>query len=260
MNIEYPITILIDTGIISSSDTMQGTDKVQTIVWGDKAHNVNIAGFKRKPMPSADHEWLRDQIKCLPTVGRIAREGKVELYTYNELTNEEWKRPGSFPANVLGNLLAGVTFKYVDAAVERSFFFDMDISENVSKEQVVKFCKWLLEAEVETFADRLEGQKKYSAFLLNNLREVERFREISKGLSGKQYPDAFHLWTAEVNCIKYFLTLDKKFINAMTTSKRIDLPCKILSPSDVLDMMEIKERDPFEYDENQFFDLFGNPD
>ena len=260
MNIEHPITIFIDNCIISLSDTMQGTAKVQKIVWGDIAQDVKITGFERKPMPSADQAWKRDQIECLLTVGRIAREGKVELYTYNELTNEAWKRPGSFPSNVLGNLLAGVTFKHVDAAVERSFFFQMETSEYISKEQMVKFCKWLLESKVETLADRLKGQERYPTFLLNNLRGVKRFREICKGLAEKQYPDAFHLWTAEVNDIEYFLTTDKKFIRAMTETKRINLPCRPLSPSDLLDMLEIKERDPFEYEENQFFNLFGKPD
>ncbi len=66
---EYPITIFIDNGIISSSDIMQGTTKEQKIVWGDITHDVKIAGFKRKPMLNDDHAWIRDQIKCLPTNG-----------------------------------------------------------------------------------------------------------------------------------------------------------------------------------------------
>jgi hypothetical protein len=125
---------------------------------------------------------------------------------------------------------------------------------------VVKFCKWLLEPNVETLADRLKGQERYPSFLLNNLKAVKRFREICNGLAEKQFPDAFHLWTAEVNNIKYFLTIDKKFINAMTKSKRINLPCRPLSPSDLLDMLEIREHDPFEYEENQFINFLGKPD
>lgn len=136
----------------------------------------------------------------------------------------------------------------------------MDISEYLSKDQVVKFCTWLLNSKAEDLADRLEGQERYPSFLLNNLRRVQRFRDLCNGLAEKQYPDAFHLWTAEVNGIEYFLTTDKKFIRAMTETKRLSLPCRPLSPSDLLYLLEIEDRDPFEYEENQFFNVLGKPE
>ncbi len=73
---ERPITVLVDNCINSLSDSMQGIIKEQKIIWGDTIHEVKVLGYERKPMPNADQEWKREQIKCLPTVGRIAREGK----------------------------------------------------------------------------------------------------------------------------------------------------------------------------------------
>ena len=238
---------------------MQGVFKEHKIVWGGTIQNAKVIGYERKPTPSADQEWKRKQIECLPTVRRLAIDEKIELYTYNELTNEAWKRPVSFPANVLGDLFVDITFKHVDAAVERSFFFQMDISEYIKKDQVIKFCIWLLDSKVEDLADRLEGQKRYPAFLLNNLRKVQRFRDLCNGLAEKQYPDAFHLWTSEVNGIEYFLTTDRKFIRVMTETKHINLPCRPLSPTDLLSMLKINDLEPFEYQPNQFFNVFGKP-
>lgn len=123
MTVEHPITIFIDNCINSLSDTMQGVIKEQKIVWGDIIQDVNVVGYERIPMLSEDQAWKNLQIQCLPTVERLAIEGKIELFTYNELINEAWKRPNSFPGNALGNLFAGITFKHVDAVVERSFFF-----------------------------------------------------------------------------------------------------------------------------------------
>ncbi|MDP2815272.1 MAG: hypothetical protein Q8O19_01165 [Rectinemataceae bacterium] len=262
MIIEQPTTVLVDNCINSLSDTMQGISKAQEFVWGDTIQKVNIAGYERRPMPNTDQIWKRKQIECLPTVGRIAREGKIEFYTYSELRHEAWKRPGSFPSNIIGDLFADVPFKRVDAAVERSFFFQMDISEYISANQMIKFCKWLLDSKVASLADladRLGTQERYPAFLLNNLRGVRRFHDLCNGLAEKQYPDAFHLWTAEVNGIKYFLTTDQKFIRVMTETKRLNLPCRPLSPSDLLDVLKIDERDPSEYEANQFFNVFGEP-
>jgi len=257
---EDPITILFDNCINSLSDSLQGTIKSQEVVWGDNVQEVKIVGYERRPLPDAEQLWKRQQIVCLPTVGRIAKEGKIELYTYNELQHEAWKRPGSFPPNLLGNLFAGISFKRVDAAVERSFFSQMELSEYILKKQVIEFCNWLLNSKVEDLAGRQWAQERYPAFLLNNLRGVQRFRDLCNGLAEKQYPDAFHLWTAEVNEIEFFLTTDQKFIRVMTETKRLHLPCRPLSPSDLLDILEIHERDSFKYETNQFYNVFGRPE
>jgi len=239
---------------------MQGTIRKHEIAWGNTMQECRVLEYERKPMPGASEIWKRNQIECLPTIDRIAREGKIELFSYSELFHEAWKRPGSFPSNPLGFLFSDDTFKHVDAAVERSFFFQPGASEYNSENQMINFCKWLLDPKAEDLADRLSAQDRYPAFLLNNLRGVQRFRDLCRGLAEKQYPDAFHLWTAEVNEIDYFLTADGKFIRAMTETKRLNLPCMPLSPSNLLDVLKIDERDPFEYEPNQFFDVFGETD
>lgn len=259
MTAEYPIKILIDNCIDSLSETLQAVYKEHQIVWGGTTQNVNILGFERKPMPSEDQGWKLKQIACLPTVRRLAVEEKIKLYTYNELIYEAWKRHGSFPSNLLGNLFAGINFQHVDAAVERSFFFQMEFSKYLKNDEMVKFCIWLLESKVEELADRLKGKERYSVFLLNNLRQVVRFRELCKGLAKKQYPDAFHLWTAEVNGMEYFLTSDKKFIRVMTETKNISLPCRPISPNELLDILQVKDLEPFEFKPNQFYNVFGRP-
>lgn len=238
---------------------MQCSYKERNLVWGNSVERIRIAGFLRKPLPGNDQAWKRGQIECLPTIGKIAREKKIALYTYNEIDFEAWKRPGSFPLNRLGNVFSGVEFNHVDAAVERSYFFQSDFSGYFGKDQVIEFCRWLLAPNIETIADRLAPTKHYPDFLLRNLQRVQRFRDLCVGLSENQYPDAFHLWSAEVNGMDLFLTTDRKFVGAVTKTKKLSLPCMPLPPSQLLEQLGISEREPFEYREGQFYNIFGQP-
>lgn len=243
--------------MVTLSDTMQGVYKEDEFVIGKESQMVNILGYQRKPSPSPDQKWKLQEIKCLPTVSRIAREGKIKLYTYDELLFEAWKRPGSFPQNVIGNVFSGVKFEHVNAAVERSFFSQMDLSEYATSDQLISFCRWLHNSGIEDLADRLSKNDRFPSYLIKNLRDVQRFRNLCSGLSEKQYIDAFHLWTAEVNEAEYFLTTDKKFIQVMTKTKHMHLPCKPIPPTELLKIFNIKELDSFEFLEDQFYSIFG---
>ncbi|MHB1100357.1 MAG: hypothetical protein ACYCZR_12460 [Burkholderiales bacterium] len=251
--------VLVDNCVISLSDTLQSAFKEQNLVWGDSIECIRIAGYVRKTLPSKDQAWKRDQIECLPTIGKIAQEQRIALHTYDEIIFEGWKRSGSFPGNHLGYIFSGVDFNHVDAAIERSYFFQSELSEYLKKNDVIDFCKWLLTPNIEALADKLAPTKRYPESLLKNLRSVQRFRELCTGLSEKQYPDAFHLWSAEVSGMDLFLTTDRKFIRAMTETKKLILPCMPLSPSKLLEQFGVTEREPFEHKEGQFYDFLGNP-
>ncbi|VUD69012.1 hypothetical protein TDB9533_04375 [Thalassocella blandensis] len=65
-----------------------------------------------------------------------------------------------------------------------------------------------------------------------NLENLDRHRSLRKNLSVKQYVDAFHFWRAEVSGIDYFLSPDKKFVNAMRQTKKVQLDCHSFFPSE----------------------------
>jgi len=256
---QSPLKVFVDNCILSVSDTMQGAKKQFPLNWASSVQWVDVVGYMRKPLPNSKDQWKRKEIECLPTIGRIAREGKISLFTYFELLSEGWKRSGSFPANSIGNIFSGVSINHVDAAVERSYFFQMELGQFIQTEKVIEYCKWLMTPGIEKLADRLSGNPDYPLWLLNNLRNVQRFRDLCHGLAEKQYPDALHLWSAEVNGSNLFLTIDGKFIRAMTKSKNINLPCKPVSPAELLDILKIEDKDPFEFREGQFYDISGRP-
>lgn len=249
--------VLIDNCVISLSHILQPATKEHEIVWGDQIHKILIAGYERTPSRSRDQFWLRRQIECLPTIARLAKDGTIECYIYNELRLESWLRPGSFPALPLGFLFNDVSFHDLDAAVERSYFFS---NENfVDRSEVIGFCKFLLHPRIDTLINNAAVMNRLPVFQQANLRSIQRFRDLCKGLSEKRYPDAFHLWTAESNKLEFFLTTDRKFLRAMRETKRMALPCKPVSPDELVTDLGITELEPFPFELNQFYTIWGTP-
>jgi hypothetical protein len=251
------ISILVDNCIIDLSRTMRWDNKVKEVSVCESTHQVSVLGLTRRAMPEACREtWKLDQVKCLPTLGKLAKEGKLDLYTYSELDNENDRGKNCY-AQPPGNVFRGVPFKHVPSPVERSYFQQMDMRTFSSNETVIDFCKWLINNKVEEIAERLKGSDYYPDQLVKNLKRVGRFRDLCRGLGEKQFSDAFHLWSGEVNEIKYFLTVDRKFIRVMTETKKIGLPCRPITPSDLLEKLKIEDREPFDYEEGKFFNFSG---
>lgn len=119
---------------------MQTAKRMQTIQWGSSIISAEITGYERKPLPDLSQAWKREQINCLPTIAKLAKDGIISLYSYPELRHEKWKRPGSFPVNRIGNVFSDVPISPVDAAVERSYFIQKEIGQYIKTEEVISFC------------------------------------------------------------------------------------------------------------------------
>jgi hypothetical protein len=252
------IKILIDNSIDSLSEIMQGVAQFKELDWGGMSLSAPIVGLQRIPSRGNDAKWMQHQIECLPTVARLAREGTLVFHTYFELIFESWKRR-NFPALPLGNLFDGIEIHHIDSAVERSRIFPSVNSQIFDKKEVIEFCKWLLCANIETLANDSIISAKFPTSELDNLRNAQRFREICKGLSDKQLPDALHLWTGEVNDLDFFLTTDRKFIRVMRNTKRIPLACQPISPEELLEELGITNLDPLPFEIDQFYTIWGTP-
>jgi hypothetical protein len=250
------VIVFLDNCIFSLSDTLETASMSREIRWGDSTQSVDVVGHIRKSLPRANEEWKKEQILCLPTIGKLAKDGVIKLHTYHEVNIEGWKRSASAG---IGNALDGVNVISAKSAVERSYFFPADFFTYTRNDKLIEFCKWLISLESENISEKLRTDIKYPKFTLENLSNVQRFRDICIDLPDKHLPDAFHLWTAEVNGAKYFLTTDKKFINKMTKSKspKFDLLCRPLSPKDLLSELNITVREPMKFPVDEFINFFG---
>jgi hypothetical protein len=78
------VKVLVDTGVISATDFLVGDSRIQELKWGDGVARTTIAGFRRiESSHDADQQREKD---ALFTIGRLAREGHIALYTASRLT------------------------------------------------------------------------------------------------------------------------------------------------------------------------------
>ena len=202
-------SVFIDQCILSDSD----------ILVVEKRNN--IIGYTRKPPPGKIGDWKRNEFNCLPTISKLVKDKKLSLYRYIELEIEKWKSSGSFPANTLGRLFKISEMETVASAIDRSYFFQSSLGDHVKKDNVIDFCKWLNIPNLEKSILNSNLIEILPQNMLENIKNLQRYRELCNGISESQYIDAFHLWSAEVNGIDFFLTTDKKFVNVMKKTKRI---------------------------------------
>jgi hypothetical protein len=247
MNKIEPVQILLDNSVMSYAIVAHGI-RVPVEGWANKLFLIQA-----KPARSTKEKWLREQIEALPTVARLACEGKITVHSYAELHIE-----ARYPSDIFGDVFDKVEIHQVSPAVERSAFFVQDIASYAKGESFVKFCQWLLVDYSDVWLDARDVQRYLKPDQIRNLREIKRYRDICKYLAPKHYADAFHLWTGEVNGLTHFLSVDRKFINAVMKIRKLTLRCIPVLPTDLLSQLGIAKRDPLPFQYGARYLLSGH--
>ncbi|MBZ5612624.1 MAG: hypothetical protein LAO23_01350 [Acidobacteriia bacterium] len=238
------VSVLVDLSVRRYGIFAEDVQIEKKINWGGHEHTSLIAGWKRKPDRSATEGWLQKQILYLPTIARLTKEGTVECYSYIELTFEEARGTGGM-RGTFGDLFAGVNVKNCLSAVNRSRFRqNVDFSEYLRKEGLPEFCDFLLKLDPSLLRQAREFYNMLPVFEQESLMQLERFKSLCRHLSERHYSDAFHLWTAQANGPDYFLTLDKKFVNAVSSIRDYNFRSKPILPEQLLNVLGVTKIDP----------------
>jgi hypothetical protein len=247
-----PIRIFVDNCILSHSEILESAKLTK---YDDEGKmKSEWLGYIPKELPHDTEPWLSEQIEWLPTIAKKADLKGIQLYSYPELRNESWHRS---VINKVGFVFADIEITEVDSAVERSYFQQSDLDSHLKKTRITDFYKSLLNFDPSKTDFSLPVYKRLPLDMINNLKNIDRFKTICKGVSDNQLLDAFHLCSAETNNMDYFLTVDRKFIRVMTQSKSIDLPCPPVSPSQLMEKLDEDDKTPFKYQKGEFVDFFG---
>jgi len=235
------INVLLDNSVRSYSIVAHG---IRVSIPG---HVNQLFLFQAKPPRSSSELWLRHQIEALPTIARLARENIVKLHTYAELLREAWNGPGGFPASPFGDVFRDVSIHEVRPAVQRSAFFAQPSEEYARTESFAKFCNWLLNDYDERWLDAPYVRSNLTPHEIDNLKNVQRYRNICKPLAAKHHTDAFHLWTGEISELTHFLTTDRKLINAAFRTTSYMPRCVPVLPTDLLAQLGVAKHDPLPF-------------
>lgn len=254
------LRVLIDRNLEQYALTAEGVVQTKTEKWGPHTVTADIYGYRAKALPKA--EWPRRQIEALPTITRLAREGKIVFCTSHELKFESFRASRGWRGS-RGDLFRGIVYECVPAAIERSYFWQtIDLNKYTSGEgQVGWYKNFLLKVDENQLLERLKGHIEFPDFDRQNIENLGRFRELCKYLDTDDHiRDAFHLWTAEVNNLNYFLTVDKKFINKMTRSTPLSLSTPPITPAELVKKLGIRILDPLPLSDQRFRNLLETED
>lgn len=261
--------MLVDNGVVSASDFTEGASQTQSVAHGLRSINVQVAGFQRVALDSDPDMQL--QKDALFSIGRLAREGKVELYTYFELMAEQWR--GNKGRDHAGNAFRGCAWNTCKPALERSSYFrgigmDAVIAKGGRKDRKagktelgvsqIAFFKFLISLSREHAEELIKfGQPIVGTdFDRESLRDLDWFRNAtSVAPSDENLADFFHLWTARRNSINVFLTLEKKLPRFAAELGTLGLmgTLRVLRPTEFLHSLGLRKLDPVPFRPNRFY-------
>lgn len=247
-----PLNVLIDRNLEEHALTAETVVQPRTVKWGPHAVTSNILGYRGKVLPTDD--WLLRQLRALPTVARLAHDGVLVFCTTVEIGFERFNTSAGFQGCV-GDLFRDIKYKHIPAAIERSYFSQsFDTGKYASgAAQADWYREFLLEVDENQLLEALKDYTDLPNFDRQNIANLGRFKGICKYLDTDDHRrDAFHLWTAEVNELDYFLTDDQRFINKMTLSTPLDLPTPPVGPASLLEKLGIRELDPLPLSDQRF--------
>ena len=248
-----PVKVFLDRNVSARSMIIEGAIQSQRVQWGPIEEEVAITGWRRKPMRDGDARWIVDEVACLPTVARLATDGTIALFESREI-NYERLRASTGARGTKGDIFARAAINRATDAVDRSYFRPGTNDQFASRQDVIEFCQFLREATPQLFEKTPEFWHRLPETMQANLRKLGRFHELIDALpTERHWPDALHLWTAETHGAGYFLTMDQKFINALTKTARINLPTKPARPSQLLADLGVEDRDPLPAEGLKFY-------
>lgn len=264
--------VLLDNGIVSAAELAEFATEEVTVLWGNSQETKGVARYRKKVVNDA---FQQEQIDAIVTIGRLIREGVVTAYTYSELRFELFRR--SVPIRAF-YALEDCHISSCPAPIERSKFRQtVNLCEYVAKGgkkdkkrnsvlgdfNQIPFLQWLLSLDERAVQLILTHGREIGLadFELESFTQLDWFKFIcSRFGSDENYPDAFHLWTAERNSIDVLLTLETKLPRIVGQIKRSEnhkhkIRTSILQPIEFLQSLNISELDDVPIKAGQFYEV-----
>lgn len=233
------IKILVDRSTI-----VQATTAVENMsrLPSEKPDDWNFPTFftnarlERSWHKARRHDWIEGEKLALSQIAEKVAARSVKLYSSVELQAERM-RIEKVASQRRRNVFDDLRIEEARVPFNKSKL-PLSMDDFLSKASLINFCKTFLlrssAEETEAFISRMSKNLVYGPdeFEIHCLRNKAKFQSLCTNLHEGHIPDAFHLWTAEENGMNYFLTLDKKFINAV--SRNLDgFACRPAIPSQI---------------------------
>lgn len=176
------------------------------------------------------------EAQALPTLGRLARDGRVLFCTY-----EEFGPVGSGWQGTWRGLLGEVPVTTIAPAVARAALGEDVFRDSAQPGALARLCARLKLREGA--ADAVPN-----AATEAGTSDVERFARIAGRVQGHHLADLFHLWSGELAGCSHWMTVDETLVALLRERVQpyLDPPlrCDVVRPRQLLQMLGVSERDP----------------
>lgn len=172
------------------------------VMWVEETRALRILRNKTREQCESTYE-------SLGKISRLAKVGLVTLYDSDETLAEFLNfRPAGFGLGEF-HVFSGVEIKHARGPIDRGFRIEASYTPSRAREV------W------HAFLEQIQHP---------------RFLKLLKHTRGAHKSDLYHVWEAEHNGIDAFVTLDEKFIYAVTKPKSTPLATtvKVCMPSEFL--------------------------
>jgi len=175
---------------------------------------------------------------ALPTLGRLARERRIEFCSYGE-----FGPPSEVDAchGTWRELLGDVPVTTIAPAISRAEL-GTDVFRDLEQSgALLRLCARLKRGE---WASTDLGA---TDAINHDARRIERFRRMTARVQGHHLVDLFHLWSAEQAGCSYWLTADESLADLLRV--RVQpflspaLACQLVRPDGLLNLLGVRERD-----------------
>jgi len=197
------IGVLVDRSVEYRRFITEPASTQVSTKWGDTTQHATPVGWRYKRPLGPEHQWLNDQVACLPTIGRLAQERTVKLYTSPELRWEGCTAAPNITYGNRGDFFGGADVGSVPAAVDRSYFRSVPSRQAVDRDAVKAFCQFLLDVDIGAIRGEPLIWDRLSPAMQANLENIDRFRFLCKKASKSHFPDVLHFWTAETHNLAF---------------------------------------------------------
>jgi uncharacterized protein len=205
-----PARLLLDTNIWVSTVTHNWILVPQTLRRGSTVTTVEIArprprSFRNKTQEDSDRIY-----EALKRIAEMAKAGQAILYESDEILLEglNLRQPGLRGTEF--DVFHGVRHQRARAPLSRTAVIDYSYSPDTARRAWQEF--------------------------LSQIRHP-RFLALKKATGGNHLADLYHVWEAEHNSLEYFVTLDAKFVNAVSNSRHFDSVVRVCTPTQLVALM-----------------------
>jgi hypothetical protein len=175
---------------------------------------------------------------ALPTLGRLAREGRLLFCTYEEFGPQAATWSGTWRG-----LLGDVPVETITPAVGRSVLGEDVFRDSAQSGALARLC-----AKLKLRDGAAEASPTGAAEGEPAMPDVERFARLAARVQGHHLADLFHLWSGELAGCRYWMTADVT-LEALLRDRvqpyaNPPLGCEVVRPAQLLQVLGIREHDP----------------